>query len=97
MGAFTIADVSRVLDLKVHDGPVTVRQLLPIPGQLTKLPASGAQLAEQRQQMPLFPLETAFKHTLHNFFLHKFFLLSFCCLLTGTIRINLFYHKKFFV
>ena len=92
MGIFTIADVSGVLTLKVHDGPVTARQLLPIPGQLNKLPASGAQLAEQRQQMPLFPLGTAFKHTLHNFFL-----LSFCCLLTGTISINLFYHKNFFV
>lgn len=70
MGIFTIADVSGVLTLKVHDGPVTVRQLLPILGQLNKLenkPTSGAQLAEQRQQMPLFPLETAFKHTLYNF------------------------------
>lgn len=40
--------------------------------------------------MPLFLLETAFKHTLHHFFL-----LSFCCPLTGTIGINLFYRKIF--
>ena len=52
----------------------------------------GRSLLSSGSRCRFFPLETAFKHTLHNFFL-----LSFCCLLTGTIKINLFYHKNFFV